>query len=162
RVELASGKLIAELVQTTALRFGDRGPRAARRLVALFGGGTHFFGSRHAPLLTLHRFDRVRLEPTFHARAQTFAAERAPPLAIERVGHQHVLETAERALAVDRLNQLVAELALFDGRDEALHPPVLLARAHGLDAQVGGVVHHPLMHLRVGDAIDDADDFAGL
>src|SRR5690606_38362826 len=124
-VELARGELVRELVEPAALRLDDGRAVATRRLVALLGCGAHFLRRRYAPLLALHRLDRVCLEPGLHARAQALAAEREPPLPIERVRHEHVLEAAERALAVDGLHELVAELAVLDGRDEALHPAIL-------------------------------------
>ena len=46
--------------------------------------------------------DLVLLEPLLDVPVQELGAVREPALALGRIGEQHVLEPAERALAVDR------------------------------------------------------------
>ena len=65
------------------------------------------------------------------ARTGTRTSARA-----RREGQQHILEATECALAVDRNQQSLAERLLRDGRDEPLHPPVLLPGRGRVDPQV--------------------------
>src|SRR3954465_195172 len=95
-------------------------------------------------------------EPRLHEDPEPLAAEGEPPLALRRVGHEHVLEPSERALPVDRLTELRLKLRVLDHRDVALHPAVLLARAHRIDAEVVGVGSDARVHLWISDTIDDA------
>jgi hypothetical protein len=92
------------------------------------GGGPH--GARDG-------LQVVRLQPRLHARSAAARCETEPPLAVEREAHEHVLEAPERPLAVDRRTRGVPRRSgSVDGRDEALHPAVLLARRHRVDAEV--------------------------
>jgi hypothetical protein len=54
----------------------------------------------------------------------------------QRSRQQHVLEPPERALAVDRDQQSLAQRWVGDRRHEAFHPAVLLPRRCGIDPQV--------------------------
>jgi hypothetical protein len=102
----------------------------------------------------------VRVQPRLHEDAQPLAPEREPALALGRVLHEHVLEAAERALAVDGLGQLPLQLRVLDHRDVPLHPAVLLAGAHRIDAEVVRIRGDPRVHLRIGHTVDDAQHVA--
>ena len=58
---------------------------------------------------SLRRLDLVLLEPGLDVPVQQLGAIREPALALGGIGEQHVLEPAERALAVDRDDQALAQ-----------------------------------------------------
>ena len=94
---------------------------------------------------------------------QEIGAVREPALALGGVGEQHVLEPAERALAVDRDDQPLAQRLVDDRADELLHPAVLLARRRGLDAQEVADVLRDLLAVdrRLGVTRGDRQDPTG-
>ena len=104
----------------------------------------------------------MSVQPRLHENAQPLTPKGEPSLALGAKRHEHVLEPSEGALAVDGDGELGAQFDVVDHRDVALHPAVLLARAHGIDAKVGGVGGDARMHLRIGDPIDDAKHFSRL
>src|SRR5690606_12755760 len=127
RVELARRQRPDQLGELLALRLHDgraRSAAGAPLLLALPLRAT-LLPRPHAPLAALDRRDAMRVQPRLHARAQALRSEDEPALAVHRVGHQHVLEAAERALSVDRAHELVVQLRILDRGDEALHPAVL-------------------------------------
>ena len=167
-VEIARPERLGQLLEVLAQRLGVARPSSALRLGRVVrpqrgvGGDLALrAGRRVAPGRSGDGLDGVRAEPRLHEGAQALAAEREPALALGAVGHQHVLEATERALAVDGLGELPPELGVVDHRDEALHPAVLLARAHRIDAQVVAVRGDAHVHLRIGDAVDHPQDLAG-
>jgi hypothetical protein len=94
---------------------------------------------------------------------QELGAVREPALALGREAQQHVLEAAERALAVDRHDQALAQRRVDHRADEPLHPAVLLARRRRLDPQEAArvVVDHLAAGRRFEVAGGDRHDLAG-
>lgn len=92
---------------------------------------------------------------------QERVSEREPALALVGVTTNGVFEAAKGALADDGVLQRGLERHVFDGGDEALHHPVLLARRNRLDAHevAGG---SSFVDVAAVFAIDEEFDLAAL
>ena len=123
--ELAEGRERFEV--TRAERFGDLAQTLAERLGILGFASLSRLGARRPEVFAFgrnrgllfgrdfldddgagHRAKGVRVEPGLHENAQTLAPERKPALALGGERHEHVFESAKRALAVDGDRQLGA------------------------------------------------------
>src|SRR5439155_12164480 len=83
------------------------------------------------------RLDVVVLQPFAHRLPHALVVEPEPSLALRRVLRQHVLEPSERAVAVERDLQAIAQARVGHRRGELRHPAVLHRRLEWLDAHEG-------------------------
>ena len=117
-----------------------------------------------APRRLVRDLDPHVVEPGLDVEVQQLRPVREPALALRRERQQHVLEPPERALAVDRDQQPLAQRLVGHRRDEALHPAVLLARRRRIDTQVTLRVRRDPRPPRggIGLTLDDREQVAVL
>jgi hypothetical protein len=162
RRQLERGQGVDQLARLPAQRLGGALAAGADGLLERHVGLGRLLGV--APRGELAERDVLPVEPAVDVDVQEVGAVGEPPVALHGVRQEHVLEAAERSLAVDGEHQALAQRFVLHRGHEPLHPAVLLARRGRVevDEAAFGAADELALLLVLGSAVDDGHHLSGL